>query len=49
MITPWLGSHLGWQWGLAAGAFVGIIGGLCWFWFGLVQPNPKGADERSAS
>jgi ACS family D-galactonate transporter-like MFS transporter len=41
MITPWLGSHLGWQWGLAAGAFIGIIGGLCWFGIRLEQANPK--------
>ena len=34
MITPWLGSHLGWQWGLGAGAVVGIVGGLCWFGIG---------------
>jgi MFS family permease len=31
MVTPWLGSHLGWQWGLGTGAVVGIAGGLCWF------------------
>jgi MFS family permease len=31
MVTPWLGSHLGWEWGLGAGAVVGALGGLCWF------------------
>ena len=31
VITPWLGSHLGWEWGLGVGAIVGVLGALCWF------------------
>jgi MFS family permease len=31
MITPWLGTHLGWKWGLSVGAIVGVLGGFCWF------------------
>jgi sugar phosphate permease len=31
MITPWLGTHLGWKWGLSVGAIVAVLGGLCWF------------------
>ena len=31
MITPWLGTHLGWQWGIGAGAIIGLLGALCWF------------------
>ena len=31
MLTPWLGSHLGWGWGLGVGAIIGVLGGLCWF------------------
>ncbi len=38
MITPWLGSHLGWEWGLGAGALIGVVGGLCWFGIGS-QPR----------
>ncbi len=34
MITPWLGTHLGWKWGLGAGAIIGALGGLCWFGIG---------------
>jgi MFS family permease len=34
MVTPWLGSQLGWEWGLGAGAIVGALGGLCWFAIG---------------
>jgi MFS transporter, ACS family, D-galactonate transporter len=31
IITPWIGTHLGWGWGLGVGAIVGLLGGLCWF------------------
>jgi MFS family permease len=31
VITPWLGRHLGWEWGLSVGAIVGMLGALCWF------------------
>ena len=31
VITPWLGTHLGWGWGLGVGAIVGLLGGICWF------------------
>ena len=31
MITPWIGSQLGWGWGLGVGALIGLLGGLCWF------------------
>jgi len=31
VITPWLGTHLGWKWGLSVGAIVGVLGALCWF------------------
>jgi ACS family D-galactonate transporter-like MFS transporter len=31
MVTPWVGQHLGWEWGLGLGAVVGLLGALCWF------------------
>jgi MFS family permease len=31
VVTPWLGTHLGWEWGLGVGAIVGVLGALCWF------------------
>ena len=31
MVTPWIGTHLGWAWGLGVGAIVGVAGALCWF------------------
>jgi MFS family permease len=37
MITPWLGTHLGWEWGLGVGAIIGVLGGLCWF--GITLPE----------
>jgi ACS family D-galactonate transporter-like MFS transporter len=40
VITPWLGTHLGWEWGLGAGAIVGVLGALCWFW---IEPAPPAA------
>jgi ACS family D-galactonate transporter-like MFS transporter len=39
MVTPWLGRHLGWEWGLGVGAVIGLLGGLCWF--GI---RPRGAE-----
>ncbi len=30
MITPWIGTHLGWNWGLGVGAVIGALGALCW-------------------
>ena len=40
MITPWLGTHLGWGWGLGVGAIVGVLGALCWWW---IDPAPRAA------
>lgn len=40
MITPWLGRHLGWEWGLGVGAIVGVLGALCWWW---IHPVPRAA------
>jgi MFS family permease len=31
VVTPWIGTHLGWGWGLGVGAIIGLLGGLCWF------------------
>jgi len=39
MITPWLGTHLGWNWGLGVGAIIGVLGGLCWFGINLRENN----------
>jgi MFS family permease len=38
MITPWLGAHLGWGWGLGVGAIIGVLGALCWWWISPAQP-----------
>ena len=46
MITPWLGTHLGWGWGLGVGALVGLIGALCWV--GIDGPEIV-ANQRSKS
>jgi len=32
VVTPWLGTHLGWGWGLGVGATIGALGALCWCW-----------------
>jgi len=40
MITPWLGTHLGWGWGIGVGAVVGVLGALCWCW---IDPAPRAA------
>ena len=31
MMTPWIGTHLGWGWGIGVGAVVGLLGAACWF------------------
>ncbi len=38
MITPWLGTHLGWGWGLGVGAIIGVLGALCWW---RIDPAPR--------
>jgi MFS family permease len=38
VVTPWLGTHLGWEWGLGVGAIVGVLGALCWF--GITARGP---------
>ncbi|HEY0550281.1 MAG TPA: MFS transporter [Verrucomicrobiae bacterium] len=38
MVTPWLGTHLGWGWGIGVGAIVGVLGALCWCW---IDPAPS--------
>jgi len=30
-VTPWIGAHVGWEWGLGVGAIVGMLGALCWW------------------
>jgi MFS family permease len=40
MITPWLGTHLGWGWGLGLGAIIGLLGAFCWWW---IDPAPRAA------
>jgi MFS family permease len=40
MITPWLGTHLGWGWGIGVGAIVGVLGALCWCG---IDPAPRTA------
>jgi len=40
MITPWLGTHLGWGWGLGVGAIIGVLGALCWW---RIEPAPQTA------
>lgn len=42
MITPWLGTHLGWGWGLGVGAVIGVLGALCWF--GITPPEVRQED-----
>ena len=41
MITPWLGTHLGWGWGLGVGAVIGLLGALCWCWIDPVRRPAK--------
>ena len=31
VITPYVGERLGWGWGIAIGAAVGLLGAACWF------------------
>jgi hypothetical protein len=31
VITPYVGERLGWGWGIAIGAGVGLLGAACWF------------------
>ncbi|HZJ16559.1 MAG TPA: MFS transporter [Chthoniobacteraceae bacterium] len=44
VITPWVGAHLGWEWGLALGAIVGLLGALCWFG---ITPRDDFANENT--
>jgi MFS transporter, ACS family, D-galactonate transporter len=39
MVTPWLASQLGWQWGIGVGALIGILGALCWYGIKLPAAN----------
>lgn len=41
MVTPWLGTHLGWGWGLGAGALIGAAGAVCWFGIGRSLSDPQ--------
>jgi len=40
MITPWVGTHLGWEWGLGLGAIIGLLGAACWFGIRSQTPPP---------
>jgi MFS transporter, ACS family, D-galactonate transporter len=50
MVTPWLGTHLGWEWGLGVGALIGLLGAICWFGIKPVPPNRfvHAASERES-
>ena len=45
VVTPWLGTHLGWEWGLGVGAIVGVLGALCWFGITARENNESGNSE----
>jgi MFS family permease len=47
MITPWVGTHLGWGWGLGLGAVVGFLGALCWFGITPRSAGPPPIPQRS--
>lgn len=32
VLTPWISTHFGWQWGISAGGFVCLAGVLLWIW-----------------
>jgi ACS family D-galactonate transporter-like MFS transporter len=39
VITPFVGRLLGWNWGIAIGAAVGLLGAACWF--GIRTPEDR--------
>ena len=41
LLTPIIGTYLGWSWGLGVGAVVGLAGALCWFGIRVDQFPPE--------
>ena len=41
ILTPLISEMLGWQWGIGLGAFVGLLGAVCWWW--IVPRDPAKA------
>lgn len=44
IITPWLSAKAGWTWGISLGAFICMLGALCWWWI-----VPKEGTDRSSN
>lgn len=41
-ITPWVGQHFGWPWGIGLGGIICFLGALCWCW---IDPAPRDITE----
>ena len=40
LLTPIIGAHPGWQWGIGVGGLVGLLGAWCWCGIDPSRPHP---------
>ena len=41
LLTPVISAHFGWQWGIAIGGIVGLLGALCWCGIDPTRATPN--------
>ena len=45
VLTPWIGEHFGWSWGIGVGGLICFLGALCWGW---IEPKANLEEKQSA-
>jgi MFS family permease len=47
--TPIISAHFGWQWGIAMGGVVGLLGALCWCGIDPTRATPNNRPDNSSN
>jgi MFS family permease len=49
IVTPWLSAKAGWTWGISLGAFISMLGALCWWWIVPKEDMARSLNDKMPS